>query len=332
MGAENELIQADRPCPITGDSECEIVATKAREGHPLRNVMSAASGIIYVDPLPIEDLAEYYRDEYRKTYKKIVVPKPKHIYRAGSVALDRMRHAGEEIRSGLRTLDIGAGGGEWVYLMKRLGCDSYGVEPNQGYGTFARDSYDVDVFLGMYQDSVFERESFDVLTLFQVLEHLAEPVKDLRQMAEYLKPGGRFLIEVPDILFPGMHFNHKWHDGHLYGFDELTLEAVAAKAGLRKVSLQVLPGNLFGVFEKSDEDLSVPASIEGHYPDARRRLFEGRAKYWTLPNTYLKVPRRLRKRVEEKRVSSSLREPRAILDHHFDSNEAVQATREEVTA
>ena len=57
MGAEPELIQAERPCPITGTYEAEIVATKAREGHPLRNVMSKESGLIYVDLLPIEDLA-----------------------------------------------------------------------------------------------------------------------------------------------------------------------------------------------------------------------------------------------------------------------------------
>ena len=73
----------------------------------------------------------------------------------------------------------------------------------------------------------------DLVTLFQVLEHLSDPVEDIRSMSEFLKPDGLFVIEVPDILFPGMRIDHKWHDGHLYGFDWLTLEAVAAKAGLK---------------------------------------------------------------------------------------------------
>lgn len=326
MPAAGEQIHADRPCPLTGDYECEIVATKAREGHPLRNVMSLASGFIYVDPLPIEDLAEYYRDEYRVTYKKVVKPKPKHIYRAGFVALERLRHSGGVIEPGLRCLDIGAGGGEWVYLLDQLGCESFGVEPNQGYGSFARDSYDVEVFLGMYQDSVFERESFDVLTLFQVLEHLAEPVNDLRRMAEYLKPGGRFLIEVPDILYGGMHFDHKWHDGHLSGFDALTLEAVAAKAGLRKVALQVLPGNLFGVFEKVGEPVDLP-DLSEHFDAAKRDLFEAKRGYWKRAETYGKVPRRAVKRAREYRVSSVLKEPRAILDHLINGNEKARNLR-----
>lgn len=316
MGAD-EPISADRPCPITGTYECDVVATKAREGHPLRNVISRASGIIYVDPLPIEDLAGYYRDEYRKTYKNIVRPKPKHVYRAGFVALERLKHAKGHVGSGLRCLDIGAGGGEWVYLMQQLGNESFGVEPNQGYGTFAKDSYDVEVFLGMYQDSVFERGSFDQLSLFQVLEHLADPVRDLQRMAEYLKPGGKFLIEVPDILFPGMHFDHKWHDGHLFGFDAITLEAVAARAGLRKIALDVLPGNLYGVFEKSVEEVPIPDSLPSNYEKAMKALFDGKKQYWRLANTYLKVPRRLKQRERELRVSKRLEDSRKILDHLF---------------
>lgn len=312
-------IQADRPCPITGSREAVVVATKAREGHDLRNVMSLASGLIYVDPLPREDLESYYRDEYRVSYKNTFTPKKKHIHRAGRVALNRYEHSGRLMRRGMRCLDIGAGGGEWVYLLDRVGCESRGIEPNTGYGTFARDSYGVEVFLGMYQDAPFERESFDVVTLFQVLEHLADPVEDVRRMAEFLKPGGRFVIEVPDILFAGMRFDHKWHDGHLFGFDAATLEAVAAMAGLRKVSVEVLPGNIYGIFEKAEPVDWTPDRLEGHAEKALRELRAATARYWKLPDTYLKVPRRLVQRSREKVTASRLSEPRAILDHLYNS-------------
>ena len=308
-----QRVQAARPCAITGSFEVEVVATKAREGHGLRNVMSLESGLVYVDPLPIEDLSKFYKEDYRKSYKNVFVPKKKHIYRAGNVAKNRLRHSKGKIKSGIRSLDIGAGGGEWVYLMKGLGNEAFGIEPNQGYGSFARDNYDVEVFLGMYQEAQFEKESFDLVTLFQVLEHLADPVVDIRNMAEFLKPGGLFVIEVPDILFPGMRFAHKWHDGHLYGFDGLTFEAIAARAGLRKVSLDVNPGNLYGVFQKVAEEVEVP-SLEGHFEEARGRLFEGKSSYWALPDTYLKVPKRLAHRVREYQTANMLDQPRAILD------------------
>jgi len=312
-----DRILSERPCPLTGGREAVVIADRDRHGQPLRNVQSEASGILYVDPLPVEDLARFYRDEYRVSYKQSFVPKAKHIYRAGGVALERHGHSREAAKPGMRTLDIGAGGGEWVYLMQRLGCQAFGIEPNLGYGSFAKDQYGVEVFLGMYQEASFEPGSFDLLSLFQVLEHLADPVEDLRNLSRFLKPGGLFLIEVPDILFPGMRFDHKWHEGHLFGFDALTLEAVAAKAGLRKRFLTVLPGNLFGVFEKSGEEILLGPDLSGHAEVARTALEQGRDRYWTLPETYTKVPRRLVKRIAEKWISSREKSPRAILDRVY---------------
>lgn len=325
MASDPEIVQSERPCPITGSHDCEVVATEAREGHALRNVRSLESGLIFVDPLPVEDLAKYYKEDYRSEYKNVIQPKLKHIYRAGGVTLDRLKHGGgaTAITPGMKTLDIGAGGGEWVYLMNKIGCESRGVEPSN-YGNFAKDSYDVDVFLGMYQDAELEKGSFDLVTLFQVLEHLADPVVDIAAMAEYLKVGGRFWIEVPDILFGGMRFDHKWHDGHLFGFDALTLEAVAAKAGLKKVKLDVLPGNLFGIFEKVEGEVEVP-SLESHCKESRVALDAATDGYWKRLDNYTKVPRRLVERLRELRVSKSIGQPRAILDHLIEKDEVVKA-------
>ncbi|MCB1204206.1 MAG: class I SAM-dependent methyltransferase [Verrucomicrobiae bacterium] len=312
-----DRIETVRPCPLTGSHEAMVVANSDRHGNPLRNVMSLASGLIYVDPLPVEDLAKFYREDYRVSYKQTFVPKPKHILRAGGVALERHGHSRGTAQAGMCTLDIGAGGGEWVYLMKKLGCEARGIEPNLGYGSFAKDQYGVEVFLGMYQDAAFKEESFDLLSLYQVLEHLADPVEDLRRMSRFLKKGGVFLIEVPDILFAGMRFDHKWHEGHLFGFDALTLEAVAAKAGLRARFVEVLPGNLFGVFEKTGENSLQGPDLIGHSKAARAALQEGRDRYWTLSETYTKVPKRLVKRIGEKWVSSREKGPRAILDRVY---------------
>jgi SAM-dependent methyltransferase len=312
-----DRIEAARPCPLTGSREAEVLATLDRHGQPLRNIISVASGIIYVDPLPVEDLAAFYRQDYRLAYKGSFVPKRKHILRAGRVSLSRHAHSGEIARAGMRTLDIGAGGGENVYLMSRLGCDAYGIEPNLGYGGFSRENYGVEVFLGMYQDAEFEPGSFDLVSLYQVLEHLADPVEDLRRMSRFLKNGGLFLIEVPDMLFAGMRFENKWHSGHLFGFDALTLEAVAAKAGLRKRFIKVMPGNLYGVFEKSGEESLPGPDLAGHFGRAKDAILAGRRRYWTMPGTYTKLPRRLAERLRESWVASREPSPRALLDRIY---------------
>lgn len=317
FGQVGEQIRAIRPCPLTGDHAAEIVAVKDRHGGALRNVISLASGLVRVDPLPRPDLASFYRDEYRLAYKQTYVPRRKHVVRAGRVALDRHQHSRQSARPGMRTLDIGAGGGEWVYLLQRMGCDAQGIEPNTGYASFAREHYGVNIFNGMHQDADFEPESFDLLSLYQVLEHLPDPVDELRQMSRFLKTGGIFLIEVPDILFPGMRFANKWHDGHLFGFDALTLEAVAARAGLKKRFITVLPGNIFGVFEKCGQtELPVP-SLHHHHHRVRAEIATGKTGYWTLPETWSKVPRRLVQRISEYRASNRASAPGVILDRLY---------------
>jgi SAM-dependent methyltransferase len=309
-----DQVEATRPCPITGERRAEVVAVRDRHGAPLRNVMSVGSGLVYVDPLPVEDLAAFYREDYRVAYKGIATPKPKHVARAGWVSLERHRHSRSVARPGMKTLDVGAGGGENVYLMSRLGCEARGIEPNLGYGGFAKESYGVQVFLGTHQEADFEPGSFDLVSLYQVLEHLADPVEELRSIARFLKAGGLFLIEVPDILFPGMRFAHKWHDGHLFGYDALTLEAVAAAAGLRKRSVTVLPGNLFGVFEKTEASTLPGLDLDGHFEVAKASLAAARRRYWTLPATYLKGPRRIASRLREAGFAKRAGSPRAILD------------------
>jgi hypothetical protein len=74
---------------------------------------------------------------------------------------------------------------------------------------------------------------------------------------------------------------------------------------------------LFGVFEKSGEETLPVPDLSGHAEAARTALEQGRDRYWTLSETYTKVPRRLVKRIAEKWVSSREKSPRAILDRVY---------------
>ncbi|MDF1816862.1 MAG: class I SAM-dependent methyltransferase, partial [Verrucomicrobiales bacterium] len=178
----------------------------------------------------------------------------------------------------------------------------------------AKENYGLNLFLGMYQEAAVERGSFEVATLFHVLEHLKDPVDDLRNMSEFLKDGGYFAIEVPDILYAGMHFDHKWHDGHLFGFDLKTLEGVVNSAGLHTVTLEKEGGNLFGVFQKrSSEQVEVP-DLSGHCEEALAEMKEGRAKYWSYPETYIKPFKKIARSMKEKASVSSKEAGREILD------------------
>lgn len=79
----------------------------------------------------------YYSTEYRQDYKNTYTPKPKHVFRAGNLALKRIKFLQNSGVSKGRLLDLGAGGGEFTYLSGQMGFESEGMEPNIGYSTYA---------------------------------------------------------------------------------------------------------------------------------------------------------------------------------------------------
>ena len=167
----------------------------------------------------------------------------------------------------------------------------------------------------MYQEADFDRGSFEVATLFHVLEHLKDPVDDIRRMSEFLKDGGFFAIEVPDILYPGMRFDHKWHDGHLFGFDLKTLEGVVANAGLHTVTLEKQVGNLFGIFQKRISEEVAKPDLTGHHDEALAELHRGKSSYWARPGTYGKVISKTNRSIKEKIAVCCKASGRDILDY-----------------
>lgn len=79
------------PCNLCGGTSVDVLATRSRSRRPLRTVICLSCGLVWSDPLPL-DPRKFYEDEYRLDYKGTYSPKPKHILRAGKVAIDRYRN------------------------------------------------------------------------------------------------------------------------------------------------------------------------------------------------------------------------------------------------
>src|SRR5260221_4103047 len=98
-----------------------------------------------------------------------------------------------------RVLEIGCGQGSFLLSLKnKYGTDPVGLELNQKAVLKA-----VSLGLKVYHAdlnsfSPENREAFNVICLFQVLEHIAEPIPFLQHALTMLKPGGRLIIGVPD--------------------------------------------------------------------------------------------------------------------------------------
>ena len=217
--------------------------------------MCRNSGLIYVDPVPFENTEEFYQTEYRKSYKGVNSPKPKHVYRAGKIAMGRYSRLEKLLPSSARCLDAGSSSGEFVYLLNSKGFIAQGVEANIPYAEYSQTQLEIPVSISPFSDFKSE-EKFDLITMFHVLEHLEHPIRDISHLGNLLKPGGYFVIEVPNILYPDMAFSHKWHPGHLFSFSAQTLELLMKKAGFKTLSCEPVNdgGNLWGVFKLNQSD------------------------------------------------------------------------------
>jgi SAM-dependent methyltransferase len=100
-----------------------------------------------------------------------------------------------------------------------------------------------EVFVGDILNAPFPRESFDVITCFDVLEHLYEPLQVMTKVREWLKPGGIFYVQVPNVdSAEARVFGSYWHGlelpRHLFHYSPGSLKFLAKSAGMREVSLE----------------------------------------------------------------------------------------------
>ncbi len=191
-------------CPM-----CEVDSGKLLlEGHDLlhdgEHVFTlntcARCGHIYQNPRPsIEEIGRYYPPTYMP-FLKAIEDEPSWFKR-----LDR--HYGRSRRCQAvhkaagkvgRLLDVGCATGIFLDGMRTLGWDVAGVEPTTSAAAYARDRFGLDVFEGRLEDAPFADHSFDVITLWDVLEHVHEPKQVLDKIHQLLRPGGLLVMSLPN--------------------------------------------------------------------------------------------------------------------------------------
>lgn len=221
------------PCNLCGGTEVSILSTRSRSGNPLRTVICQACGLVWSDPRP-HDARQFYEAEYRLAYKNTYSPKPKHVVRAGKVALSRFGKIAQLLSSQKTVLDVGTGGGEFAYLLQSLGHVVNGIEPNRGYADHSIQQYGLTVRVGFVQDATFDPASFDIVTIWHVLEHTEDPGFILARLRSWLKPDGVLVVEVPNVEATCQAPRNTFHEAHLYNFNVVSLRRLAKSRGCTK--------------------------------------------------------------------------------------------------
>ncbi|WP_437229626.1 class I SAM-dependent methyltransferase [Planctomicrobium sp. SH661] len=261
------------PCNQCLGTDVEQVGSIDRSGAPLRTVLCRGCGLVWTDPRPTpEETRTFYADEYRLAYKAAYTPKPKHAYRETLRALNRVKGIESILKPGQKLLDVGCGGGFFVYALNHHGVSAQGIEPNKGFAGYACSELKVSVQNAFLQDADFPENTFDVVTLNHVLEHVEDPVFTLNRLSKWIKPNGFLVVEVPNVEATYHAPRNRFHIGHLYNFNPLTLEGVGRRAGLsiHKSSLVTGANHLHTIFQRPASPL--PPVGDTRMPDNYRRV------------------------------------------------------------
>ncbi len=286
----------------------------AKTGETLQIALCLGCGLVQQTDMPSDrQLETYYSHHYRADYKKVHQPRPRHIHRAGVAALDRLDLLARWLphrSTGTRLLDVGAGGGEFVYLACRRGYDARGIEPNVGYSEFAQSAYGVEVRTAGLESA--GDCCVDVVTMFHVFEHMAHPHDALTRIAGILAPGGHLFIEVPNILQADASPHNTYFRAHLYYYSRHTLAAAASRHfDLLEVEDR---GNLKALLRRKAQPAQACRLPDGNdIAFIRERMArKGWLEYLTAGGGWRKPILRTATRMRERTVRTLA--PRAILD------------------
>jgi SAM-dependent methyltransferase len=140
-----------------------------------------------------------------------------------------------------KLLDVGCSTG-FLLNAARLRFEPTGVEPSRWAADYAGRQLKILVRRGTLEEAKFPDASFDVVTLVDVIEHLADPLSTLQEIRRVLKPGGLLYVVTPNIasLMARLMRSRWWglRPAHIYYFSPRTLRHLLDKAGFEPILLR----------------------------------------------------------------------------------------------
>ncbi len=247
-------------CPI-----CEVPPKKyigKRGGSSHRENLGVESeiwecgvcGLIFANPMPVPvgGLNQHYSmdaDSYFEHHDSAVRMKS---------ADDLIKQAEEILGRTGKLLDVGTGRGEFVLTAKNRGWDVTGIEPSESFAAYTERITGISIRRETLEKCNFNDETFDVVILSAVLEHLYNPDEIVSEISRILKRGGIFFFDIPNekgLYFKIGNFYQKirgngWSVNlaptfspfHIFGFSPKSVKMLLKKHKMKAIKWHVYAG------------------------------------------------------------------------------------------
>jgi 2-polyprenyl-3-methyl-5-hydroxy-6-metoxy-1,4-benzoquinol methylase len=243
-----DLLFEYRDCPSCGQNDFEVLfESNMRDcdfresvetvymipgGKYGRHIKCRNCHLIYVNPI---EKASKINEAYfqRKDVDALIIRETRLTATESQVGLIK------RYGNGTRLLDVGCGEGFFLFNASKAGYTTKGIEISQDVAEYARREFSLDVEAKPFEELRFAENYFDVVTLWQVLEHVPYPLMVLKEVHRILKPGGLLATSTPDIEgILAKIFRRKWWNLrrlHINQFTAKTLTGMLNRAGFKNV-------------------------------------------------------------------------------------------------
>lgn len=144
---------------------------------------------------------------------------------------------GTIIKEGAKLLDIGSGSGQFLYEMKQFGMEVYGVEPGD-FNKADSKKYELNIKNVDLIKAKYHKDSFDLITINHVLEHVINPNETLLEIKRIIKKDGTLVIGVPNTnSLARKIYGKNWYQfdipRHVINYSERNLSFILNKNGFK---------------------------------------------------------------------------------------------------
>jgi 2-polyprenyl-3-methyl-5-hydroxy-6-metoxy-1,4-benzoquinol methylase len=235
-------------CNLCNSEDSNIILSIVK----LKFLKCKICGLVYID----QEILNDSRGELKKEFSRINYKSYFSYYKDFRIKYFKKNlNLIQNLSNKGRILDIGCSFGWFLNEARLKGWETHGIEPSIFASNYARNNYNLNVITSNAEEINFHDDFFDAITLWNVIEHLMDPKKEIKILYKKLKEKGLLIICVPDIngLINKLSFlickwsnckisqpirivsQFEYSSPHLYYFSESTLIQLVEKQNFKHI-------------------------------------------------------------------------------------------------
>lgn len=281
-------------CPI-----CESTEAKSLYNYKGADVVECIHcAMIYV-PMPTPEVTSIYKESYFENDGETAgYSNYKAEFLSHLITFDKRLEESEKLLAGKgRLLDLGCALGHLGEAAKRRGWDVYVTDVSEYAVLEARKQFGLNGFVSAPDKLAVKSERFNLITMFDVIEHLSHPMDLLQDIQRALSPNGLLHLTTPDAQslsarIMGRSWFHLKPNEHLLYFTPKTIRSFLEKAGFKVVAIRPMPTymRIYDIllrlqrYSKYGARMLMGIARWLGLSDIRLKIFIGEMQVWATPS------------------------------------------------